>query len=75
MTHTITIEGLTEEEFNRITDLLKGRKHNGVIFPDYSKAEEEAQKYVNFKKNDIRPSEIGLFLMGYRWCIEETIIE
>jgi len=75
MTHTITIEGLSEEEFDRITDLLKGEKAYRVVFPDYSEAEEEAQKYGNFKKNDIRPSEIGLFLMGYEWCKENTTIE
>lgn len=74
MTHTITIEGLTEEEFARITDLLRNQKHNGVIFPDESIAREAAQRYLGHRDTThISPE--GMFAAGAKWCKDNTIIE
>jgi hypothetical protein len=74
MTHTITIEGLSEEEFARITDLLKGKKHNGVIFPPENLMREAAQRYLGHRDTThISPE--GMFAAGAKWCIESTIIK
>lgn len=69
MTHTITIEGLTEEEFARITDLLKGEKHNGVIFPEPNKIIRAASDY------NMEHSIKTAFVQGALWCIESTEIQ
>lgn len=74
MTHTITIEGLTEEEFVRITDLLRNKKHNGVIFPNENRFREAAQIYLGHRDTThISPE--GMFAAGAKWCKDNTIIE
>jgi hypothetical protein len=45
MTHTITIEGLTEEEFARITDLLRN-KDDGAQYAELNKKLKDSQQAI-----------------------------